>query len=77
MTKNTKTSFKKGRRKLEASKAVAMPCKRAFSQACIRETVVSKKEKAKESEAKTTFDCITEAHESARQKNRVSDEKDS
>ena len=45
-----------------------MPCKRAFSHACIRETVVSKTEKAKASEAKTRFDCITEAHESTRQR---------
>ena len=28
------------RRKLETSKAAAMPCERAFPQACIRETVV-------------------------------------
>ena len=45
-----------------------MPCKRAFPQACIRETVVSKTEKAKASEAKTRFSCITEAHESTRQR---------
>ena len=56
------------RRKLETSKAAAMPCKRAFSQACIRETVVSKTEKAKASEAKATFSCITEANESTRQR---------
>ena len=45
-----------------------MSCKRAFPQACTREIVVSKKEKAKASEAKTRFDCITEAHESTRQR---------
>ena len=56
------------RRKLETSKAAAMPCKRAFSQACIRETVVSKTENAKASEAKTRFSCISEAHESTRQR---------
>ncbi len=53
---------------METSKAAAMPCKRAFSLASIRETVVSKTEKAKASEAKTRFSCITEAHESARQR---------
>ena len=53
-----------------------MICKRAIPQACIWETVVSKTEKAKASEAKTGFSCITEAHESTR-KNRVSNEKDS
>ena len=67
--KSTKTSLKNARRKLETSKAAAMPCNRAFSQACcIRETVVSKTEKAKASEAKTRFCCITEAHESTRQR---------
>ena len=45
-----------------------MPCKRAFPQACIRETVVSKTEKTKASIAKTRFSCITEAHESTRQR---------
>ena len=40
-----------------------MPCKRAFSQAGIRETVASETKKAKESEVKTT-----EAHESTRQR---------
>ena len=45
----------KRRRKLETPKAAAMPCKIAFSQACT-------------SEAKTRFDCITEAHESTRQR---------
>ena len=39
--------------------------------------VVFQKQKAKTSEAKTRFNCVTEAHESTRQKNRVSDEKDS
>ena len=53
---------------LETSKAAAMPCKRAFTQACIRETEVSKTEEAKASEAKTRFSCITEAHESTRQR---------
>ena len=48
--------------------AAAMPCKRAFSQASIRETVVSRTEKAKASEAKTRFSCIAEAHESTRQR---------
>ena len=42
--------------------------KERFPQACIRETVVSKTEKAKASEAKTRFSCITEAHESTRQR---------
>ena len=37
-------------------------------QASTRETVVSKKENAKASEAKTIFSCITEAHESRRQR---------
>ena len=41
---------------------------RAFSQACIRETGVSKTEKAKESEARTRFSFFTEAHESTRQR---------
>ena len=45
-----------------------MLCKRAFPQACIRETVVFETEKAKVSEAKTRFSCITEAHESTRQR---------
>ena len=45
-----------------------MPCQRAFSQAGIRETVVSKTGKAKTSEAKTRFSCITEAHEPTRQR---------
>ena len=63
-----KDIIKKARRKLETSKATAMPCKRAFPQACIRETVVSKTEEAKASEAKTRFGCITEAHESTRQR---------
>ena len=63
-----KNIIKNARRKLETSKAAAMPCNRAFSQACIRETVVSKTEKAKASEAKTRFSCITEAHESTRQR---------
>ena len=72
-----KDIIQNARRKLETSKAAAMPCKRAFSRACIRETVVSKTEKAKASEAKTRFDCITEAHEINKTKNRVSDEKDS
>ena len=39
-----KDIVKNARRKLETSEAAAMPCKRAFSQACIRETVVSKNE---------------------------------
>ena len=56
------------RRKLETPMAAAMPCKRAFSQASIRETVVSKTGKAKESEEKTRFSCIAEAHESTRQR---------
>ena len=45
-----------------------MPCKRAFPQACVRETVVSKTEEAMASEAKTRFSCFTEAHESTRQR---------
>ena len=47
--------------------AAAVPCKRAFSQASIRETGVSKTVKAKTS-AKTRFSCVAEAHESTRQK---------
>ena len=47
--------------------AAEMPCKREFSQASIRETVVSRTEKAQASEAKTRFSCIAEAHESTRQ----------
>ena len=52
------------RRKLETPKEAAMPCKRA----CLRATVFSTTEKAKASEAKTRFSCITEAHESTRQR---------
>ena len=66
--KGTKTSLKNARRKLETPKAAAVPYKRAISQASIRETVVSKTEKAKVSEAKTRFSCIAEAHESTRQR---------
>ena len=44
-----------------------MPCRRAFPQTCIRETVDSKT-KAKASETKTRISCITEAHESTRQR---------
>ena len=40
-----KDIVRNARRKLETSKAAVMPCKRAFLQACIRETVVSKTEK--------------------------------
>ena len=40
-----KDIIKNARRKLETPKAAAMPCKRAFSQACIREIGVSKIEK--------------------------------
>ena len=64
-----KDIIKNARRKLETSKAAAMPCKRAFPQACIRETVVSKTEKAKASETKRPeFSCFTEAHESTRER---------
>ena len=42
--------------------------KRAFSRASIRETVGSKTEKSKASEAKTRFSCIAEAHDSTRQR---------
>ena len=45
-----------------------MSWKRAFPQNCIRETVVSKTGKAKTSEAKTRFSCITEVHESTGQR---------
>ena len=46
--KSTKTSVKmQAKRKLETPMAAAMRCKRAFSQASIRETVVSKKGKTK------------------------------
>ena len=58
--------IKNARRKLETSKAAPLPCNRAFSEACLRETVVSKTERAKASGAKTRFSCITEAHESTR-----------
>ena len=40
-----KDIIKNVRRKLETPKAAAMPCKRAFSKACIQETVVSKTKK--------------------------------
>ena len=63
-----KDIIKNVRRKLGTSKAAAMPCKRTFPQARIRETVVSKTEKTKAFEAKTKFSCITEAHESTRQR---------
>ena len=53
---------------METPTAAAMQCKRAFSQASIRETVVSKTEKAKAAEAKTRFSCMAEAHESTRQR---------
>ena len=45
-----------------------MSCKSAFSQVCTRETVVSKTENAKASEAKTGFSCTTEEHESTKQR---------
>ena len=63
-----KDIIKNARRKLETPVAAAMPCKRALSQASIRETVVSTTEKAKASEAKTRFSCIAEALESTRQR---------
>ena len=44
-----------------------MPCRRAFPRARIRETVVSKT-KTKGSDAKTGFSCISEAHESTRER---------
>ena len=51
-----KDIVKGARRKLGTSEAAAMPCTRAFfPQAYIRETVVSKTEKTKASEAKTRF----------------------
>ena len=59
-----KDIIKNARRKLEMSMAAAMPCKRSFSQASIRETVVSKTEKARASEAKTRFSCIDKESES-------------
>ena len=62
VSKNTKTSL---RMQCESWR---MPCKRAFPLACIWETVLSKTEKAKASEAKTRCSCITEAHESTRQR---------
>ena len=65
---NYKDIIKNARRKLETPTAAAMPCKRAFSQASILETVVSKTKKAKASEARTRFTCISEAHESTRQR---------
>ena len=63
-----KDILKNARRKLETPKEAPMPCKRAFSQACLRVTVVSKTGKAKASEANTRFTCISEAHESRRQR---------
>ena len=45
-----KDIIKNARRKLETSMAAAMLRKRAFVQACIRETVASKTDKAKASE---------------------------
>ena len=56
-----KDIIKNARRKLETPKAAAMPCKRAFSQASIRETVASETKKAKESQVKTRFSCTTES----------------
>ena len=64
-----KDIIKNAKRKLETSKAAAMPCKRAFPQAFIPETVVSKTEKkAKASEARTRFSFIIEAHEPKRKR---------
>ena len=63
-----KDTIKKARRKLETPTAAAMLCKRAFSQASIRETGVSKTGKARTSEAKTRFNCIAEVHASTRQR---------
>ena len=60
--------IKKARRKLETSEAAALPYKRAFPQACIRETVVSKTEKTKASEVKNRFIILIRV---------ISDEKDS
>ena len=63
-----KAIIQNARRNLEIPiMAAAMPFKRAFSQASIRETDVSKTERAKPSGAKTRFSCIAEAHESTRQ----------
>ena len=50
-----KDIIKNARRKLDTPVAAAMPCKRAFSQASIREAGVSKTGKGKTSEAKTRF----------------------
>ena len=63
-----KDIIENARRKLETPMAAEMPCKREFSRASTRETVVSRTEKAKASEAKTRFSCIAEAHESTRQR---------
>ena len=63
-----KDILKNARRKLETPMAAAMPCKRAFSQASIREPFATNTEKAKTAEAKTSFSCIAEAHESTRQR---------
>ena len=57
-----KDIIENARRKLETPKAAAMPCNRAFSQACIRATVVSKTKKNQ------GISCITEAHKSTRQR---------
>ena len=56
------------KRKLEIPTAATMACKRAFSQASVRESGVSKTGKAKKSEVKTRFSCIAEARESTRQR---------
>ena len=66
--KSTKASLTMQGDSWRHQKAAAMPCKRAFSHACTRETVVSKTEQAKTSEAKKRFSCIAEAHESTRQR---------
>ena len=63
-----KNIIKTSRCKLETPMEAAIPCKRDFSKASIRETVVPKTEQATASDAKTRFSCIAEAHESTRQR---------
>ena len=62
-----KDIIKTARRKLKTPKAAAMPRKRAFPFACMRETVVPNT-KIKGSEGRSKFSCISEAHESTRQR---------
>ena len=62
-----KDVIKTARRKLKTPEAAAVPRKRAFPFACMRETVVPNT-KTKGSEGRSKFSCISEAHESTRQR---------